>query len=66
MDRTAQHEQHYHLSEGRLGNELGNAVASPAASATAWTDNSVATATAYEYKVVRVANGSTGTGYLRS
>lgn len=44
----------------------GNAIASPSASSTTWTDNAVATATAYEYKVVRVANGSTGTGYLRS
>ena len=44
----------------------GNAIASPSASATTWTDNTVSTATAYEYKVVRVANGSTGTGYLRS
>jgi hypothetical protein len=44
----------------------GNALASPGASALNYADNSVSVGTAYEYKVVRVAAGVTGTGYISS
>src|SRR5262249_4407456 len=44
----------------------GSAVANPATSALTWTDNAVSVDTAYEYKVVRVAGGVTGTGYIAS
>ncbi len=41
-------------------------LASPAASATQYVDNTVTVGTAYEYKVVRVSAGVTGTGYISS
>lgn len=44
----------------------GSAIASPSASATTYQDAGVAAGTAYEYKVVRVAAGVTGTGYISS
>ncbi len=44
----------------------GSVLASPATSALSYDDNTVSTATAYEYKVVRVAGGVTGTGYICS
>ena len=44
----------------------GSALASPATSALTYDDNTVSAATAYEYKVVRVAGGVTGTGYICS
>ncbi|MBK7384162.1 MAG: hypothetical protein IPI81_12680 [Flavobacteriales bacterium] len=42
----------------------GSVIATPAATDLSYADNAVAIATAYEYKVVRVAGGVTGTGYL--
>ncbi|MBP6642684.1 MAG: hypothetical protein KA186_06330, partial [Flavobacteriales bacterium] len=42
----------------------GSSIANPSASATTWTDNSVALGTYYEYKVVRSSGGKTGTGYV--
>ncbi|HRH38775.1 MAG TPA: hypothetical protein PK760_10545, partial [Flavobacteriales bacterium] len=50
----------------RSGTTWGSAIATPAASALTWTDNTVSVGTAYEYKVVRVANGVTGSGYVAS
>jgi hypothetical protein len=44
----------------------GGAIANPSASSTQYQDNSVQVGVAYEYKVVRSANGSTGIGYLAS
>lgn len=44
----------------------GTAVATPAASALSWTDNSIAVGTNYEYKIVRVSAGVTGTGYINT
>lgn len=44
----------------------GSLLASPAATATQYTDNTVSIGTAYEYKVVRVSSGVTGTGYISS
>ncbi len=44
----------------------GTAIATPAASSTQYQDFSVSLNTAYEYKVVRVAGGVTGQGYIRS
>src|SRR5690348_7946450 len=48
--------------KAKTATSWGSAVASPAASATSWTDNGVSLGTAYEYKVVRVSAGVTGTG----
>ena len=42
----------------------GSAIANPAAADLTWQDNAVAVGTAYEYRVVRVSNGVTGTGYI--
>lgn len=42
----------------------GTAIATPAATATQYVDNTIAVGTAYEYKVVRVSGGVTGTGYI--
>jgi hypothetical protein len=42
----------------------GTAIATPAATDLSYQDNSVASGTAYEYRVVRVAGGVTGTGYI--
>ncbi|MBK9175161.1 MAG: hypothetical protein IPM46_02255 [Flavobacteriales bacterium] len=42
----------------------GSTFASPAASALSYQDQTALTGTAYEYKVVRVAGGVTGTGYI--
>ncbi|MFZ1333652.1 MAG: hypothetical protein WAR83_15775, partial [Flavobacteriales bacterium] len=44
----------------------GSSIASPAPTTNSYIDNGVSVGTAYEYKVVRVANGVTGTGYLCS
>ncbi len=44
----------------------GSAVATPAATSTSWTDNNVSTGSNYEYKVVRVSAGVTGTGYINT
>ncbi|HNR53609.1 MAG TPA: hypothetical protein PKJ19_00460, partial [Flavobacteriales bacterium] len=44
----------------------GSAVATPAATATSWTDNSVSVGTNYEYKVVRISAGATGIGYINT
>ncbi|MCC7502627.1 MAG: hypothetical protein IT229_08870 [Flavobacteriales bacterium] len=43
-----------------------SALASPAASATQYVDNTIAVGTAYEYQVVRVSAGVTGTGYINT
>ncbi|MBL7953112.1 MAG: T9SS type A sorting domain-containing protein [Flavobacteriales bacterium] len=48
----------------KSGTSWGSAVATPSASALTWTDNSVAVGTNYEYKIVRVAGGVTGIGYI--
>lgn len=42
----------------------GSSVASPSASDTQWADNTVTVGVNYEYKIVRVSNGVTGTGYI--
>jgi hypothetical protein len=42
----------------------GSAIANPSASAVQYEDNSVVAGTAYEYRVVRVAGGVTGQGYI--
>ena len=42
----------------------GSAVATPSSSSLQWVDNAVASGTYYEYKVVRVSAGVTGTGYI--
>ena len=44
----------------------GSVVATPASTATSWTDNSVSVGTNYEYKVVRISAGVTGTGYINT
>lgn len=44
----------------------GSAIATPSASALQYADNSVTVGTAYEYRVVRVAGGVTGQGYVSS
>ncbi|MFN9327005.1 MAG: hypothetical protein ACK6A5_16645, partial [Flavobacteriales bacterium] len=41
-----------------------SALATPAASSTSYTDNTVTVGQVYEYKVTRVAGGVTGTGYV--
>jgi hypothetical protein len=48
----------------RSATSWGSALATPAAGDLSYTDNSVNIGVAYEYKVVRVANGVTGTGYV--
>ncbi|MEO8066858.1 MAG: T9SS type A sorting domain-containing protein [Flavobacteriales bacterium] len=50
----------------RSATNWGSALATPAASATSYQDNTVALYTAYEYRVVRIANGNDGTGYIAS
>ena len=50
----------------RSATAWAGALATPTASATSYQDNTVAVSTAYEYKVVRIANGSDGTGYICS
>ncbi|MBK6776281.1 MAG: T9SS type A sorting domain-containing protein [Flavobacteriales bacterium] len=50
----------------RSATAWSSAIAAPAASATSYTDYAVTVGTAYEYKVVRVAGGTTGSGYLCS
>ncbi|MBK8498337.1 MAG: T9SS type A sorting domain-containing protein [Flavobacteriales bacterium] len=42
----------------------GSVLATPATSALTYADNTASVGTAYEYKVVRVAGGVTGTGYI--
>ncbi|MCB0770681.1 MAG: thrombospondin type 3 repeat-containing protein, partial [Flavobacteriales bacterium] len=42
----------------------GGAIANPASSSTQYTDNNVSVGVYYEYKVVRVSAGVTGTGYV--
>ncbi|WKZ65901.1 MAG: hypothetical protein QY325_14160 [Flavobacteriales bacterium] len=44
----------------------GSAIATPAASSLSYQDNTVAVGTLYEYRVVRVAGGVTGNGYISS
>ena len=44
----------------------GSAIATPAASALSYADNTVAVGTQYEYRVVRVAGGVTSQGYIAS
>ena len=44
----------------------GSFIASPSPTTNSYIDNGVSVGIAYEYKVVRVANGVTGTGYLCS
>jgi len=44
----------------------GSAIASPSSTATTYADNTVSVGTAYEYKVLRVAGGVTGSGYISS
>ncbi|MBL7954185.1 MAG: T9SS type A sorting domain-containing protein [Flavobacteriales bacterium] len=44
----------------------GSAVATPASTATSWTDASVSLGVNYEYKIVRVSAGVTGTGYINT
>ncbi len=44
----------------------GTAVATPAATATTWTDNSLSAGVSYEYKIVRISAGVTGTGYIHA
>lgn len=44
----------------------GTAVATPTATATSWTDASVSLGANYEYKIVRVSAGVTGTGYINT
>ncbi|MFN6176513.1 MAG: thrombospondin type 3 repeat-containing protein [Flavobacteriales bacterium] len=48
----------------KTGTSWGSAIATPAASATQYVDNSVVVGTNYEYRVVRVSNGVTGQGYI--
>ena len=50
----------------KTGTSWGSAIASPAAAALTYADVTVAAGTAYEYKVVRVAGGVTGSGYIAS
>ncbi|MFZ1688971.1 MAG: hypothetical protein WAU70_16235 [Flavobacteriales bacterium] len=50
----------------RSATTWGTALATPAASATSYQDNTPSVSTAYEYKVVRVSAGTTGTGYICS
>lgn len=42
----------------------GSAIANPSSSATQYVDNAVTVGTNYEYKIVRVSGGVTGTGYI--
>lgn len=44
----------------------GSAIANPSSSATQWTDNTAVLGVNYEYKIVRVSNGVTGTGYINA
>jgi hypothetical protein len=44
----------------------GSVIANPSSSSTSYQDYGVQVGTAYEYKVVRVSNGVTGTGYIAS
>ncbi len=44
----------------------GSAIATPSASSLSYTDAAITTGVLYEYKVVRVAGGVTGNGYLSS
>ncbi|MBK9175410.1 MAG: hypothetical protein IPM46_03555 [Flavobacteriales bacterium] len=44
----------------------GSSIATPASSDLSWQDNNVLVGTAYEYRVVRVSNGTTGQGYIAS
>jgi hypothetical protein len=46
------------------GTSWGTAIATPAASALSYQDQTVTAGTAYEYRVVRIAGGVTGTGYI--
>ena len=48
----------------KTGTSWGSVIANPSASSSQWTDNSVTIGVNYEYKVVRVSNGVTGTGYI--
>jgi len=48
----------------KTGTSWGSAIATPAASDLSWQDNSVSVGTVYEYRVVRVSNGATGSGYI--
>src|SRR5688572_22586162 len=46
----------------RSATTWGSAIATPATSATQYQDNSVTVGTAYDYRVVRVAGGVSGSG----
>ncbi|MBK6830465.1 MAG: thrombospondin type 3 repeat-containing protein [Flavobacteriales bacterium] len=50
----------------RTATSWGSSIATPSATALTYVDNTASVGTAYEYKVVRVANGVTGTGYIAS
>ncbi|MEO8066857.1 MAG: T9SS type A sorting domain-containing protein [Flavobacteriales bacterium] len=50
----------------RSATSWGGAIATAAVSATSYQDNTITASTAYEYKVVRVSAGKTGTGYICS
>ncbi len=50
----------------KTGTSWGSAIATPGTSSLTYADNTVAVGTAYEYKVVRVAGGVTGSGYIAS
>ncbi|HMC97410.1 MAG TPA: hypothetical protein VKG92_07155, partial [Flavobacteriales bacterium] len=50
----------------RSATTWGGAIATPATSATQYQDNAVTIGTAYDYRVVRVAGGVSGSGYVAS
>ncbi|MEO8590705.1 MAG: hypothetical protein ABI432_15125, partial [Flavobacteriales bacterium] len=50
----------------RSATTWGSAIATPAPTATQYQDNAVTVGTAYDYRVVRVAGGATGSGYVAS
>lgn len=50
----------------KTASSWGSAVATPGATSTTWTDNSISTGVGYEYKIVRISAGVTGTGYVHA
>lgn len=48
----------------KTASSWGSVMANPSSSSSQWTDNTVSVGVNYEYKVVRVSNGVTGTGYI--
>ena len=50
----------------KTSSSWGSSIANPSSSSTSYQDYGVSIGTAYEYKVVRVSNGVTGTGYIAS